>query len=268
MDGKDEIESLPNSVNAYKEQIKQHLGGTPPPGSTPYSAHSDDFRYDICASHENARTLMNDIGWAFQIYRSWGQKQPRLSNLRSDVKYFHARDITGPQNNRTGNWIPAGDKKSWYNSKFRDDHDDFYGSNFPNAVFDNRSVFGLPHNYGQGKEVGWDVWSDGWSDEDKEKARKNGDLKRRASPLLFHFHRLSGGTVVFVASVVAGHFLPGNARLRARGRLRESQKFDSMDWGLLKDFSKFVRCKIPAPTGGKGGGLEYTNYTRENESGR
>lgn len=250
------IPGLPADVGAYKKQIDDRLGSTPTPGIAPYSAHSDNFRYDICASHENARTLLNDIGWAFQIYRSWGQKpsgrQRRMLSISAACDHVHIKDW----NNNTGSVTQAGtNKAAWYKAKFQEDHNDFKGSGFPDTAFDNRAIFGLPHNYGN-TPVGWDNPSD----------RKN-IPRRRASPLLFHFHRLAGDTghTVFVASCVDSEFLPAAARLRVRNTLRTGQDFSAgsggnIDWDLVKDFAEFVRGNGGAPRSSKGG-PEHTDYT-------
>ena len=242
-----EIHRLPESVEDYKGMIARHLGTERHSGLPPYSALSKAFTHKICASHNNARELMNDIGWAFQIYRSWGQRKD-YNNPGNGHK--HVKKTDGAENT-----LDAGDAKAgWYKTEFKDDHNNFYdrGNNgygtFPNNKFDNRAVFGLPHNYGK-KEVGWDTRSG------------TGTHHRRASPLLFHFHRLGDGTTAFLASVIPADFAPNGACLRVDGNLRTGRGLDlvsNIDFCLAEGFAAFL-CNPDAT--GAGEGVQYTSFT-------
>lgn len=248
VDGNPEVDGLPENIPAYEQQIKKHLGESPPPvNGPPYTAHSSDFAAHICASANNACELMNDIGWAFQIYRSWGQK-------RNAEHYHHLK-----RGDHTEQSVPAGPGKlrnkpnGWYEQKFEDDHEKFYSNLSSADHFDNRSIFGLPHNYGI-VQVGWD---------DRNAAANTSTHNRRASPLLFHFHKLNDGKVVFVASVAKAKFTPDNARLRVGGNLKRGQDFSAVDWSLVDNFVEFIR----KPPSGAGGGVHnsviHTNYRPE-----
>lgn len=228
------IDGLPADVETYKEMIETHLGSKRHPGQPPYSALSDAFTSDICAGHADARELMNDIGWAFQIYRSYGQRN-------GNGGHVHKLNRNGRPNS-----IPAGTAKGWYEAKFVEDHDKFYSAPLNTDNFDNRAVFGLPHNY-KGIKVGWDL----------DRENKYG---RRASPLHFHFHRLAGGDTVFLASVTEAKFAPGNAKLHAKkGRNGDAYKdISAIDFDLLKGFAKFLRD--PDATG-IGLGVKHTSFT-------
>ncbi len=247
VDGEDIVGGLPDSSENYRDMISTHLGTDRHIGLPPYSALSNHFGCEICAAHNDARELMNDIGWAFQIYRSWGQRKPRIPGTPD---YFHARDIRKVNGQLTGNWIPAGaDKESWYQKEFAADHNEFYRDPLASNSFDNRSVFGLPHNYGKIK-VGWDF--------DNEN-----DYGRRASPLLFHFHRLANGCFVFVSTVVGAQFAPSGSKLHIEkaGKDGPGQNFDSLDFALLDGFARFLRD--PDATG-CGKGVQHTLFTIEN----
>lgn len=226
------IAALPKSVEDYGRQIRAHLGEARFSGEPPYSALSDQFSCDICASNDDLRQLMNDIGWAFQIYRSYGQ--------RGGEGHVHVKKSDG-----AGVRIEAGTdpRKDWYADAFYDDHDDFYAPDngngtFPSGAFDNRSVLGLPHNYGK-TQVGWDS--------DALKKADGAQHRRRASPLLFHFHRLQDTTGVFASSVIPARFTPTDACLRVDGTLRTKTIWNNIDFELAKGFNTFLRRSAPVP---------------------
>jgi len=247
------IDGLPADVETYRKMIKTHLGSARHTEQPRYSALSDKFTSEICASHDNARELMNDIGWAFQIYRSWGQRDGNGGHVHNLNRDGQRNSI--PAGTAKGRY--AGTEKGWYKAKFVKDHDDFYAPNrhgygtFPGGQFDNRAVFGLPHNYGK-KDVGWNT------------VHGTSAHNRRASPLLFHFHQLADGQKVFVASVIPADFAPDDARLSVGGNVRAAQDFqnfqvgDNIDFSLLKDFATFLRD--PDATG-TGLGVPHTSFT-------
>lgn len=264
------ISGLPASVACYGTMLKKYLGIEPADprqplynGVPPYTALSDQTSVRICATGTCARTLMNDIGWAFQIYRSWGQKRKDDDHASTaDHRHYF-------KNGAGGGKIDAGAAKAaWYDGKFTADHDKFYAGNFPpTANFDNRAVFGLPHNYG--KKI-----STGWYSGTVPPAHNDTTFGRRASPLMFHFHRLANdGGVVFLAMVAPAKFAPDGAKLRANGNGHNNsmESFvdpaipDKIDWKLLKGFHAFVsdpaNPSAPGPTRGSGGGVEKTSYT-------
>ncbi len=234
-----DITALPTSVVDYGKQIKAHLGGARFGGTPPYSALSDKFSCDICASDGDMRHLMNDIGWAFQIYRSYGQRRQRRNPGAGHVHRKTAGLRGNGEVNKTS--IDAGRAKNrWYAKAFYADHDQFYSHPRDVTLFDNRSVFGLPHNYGK-REVGWDS---------NALARDEGPKhRRRASPLLFHFHRLQGGTGVFVSSVIPAEFTPAGVALRVKNGPRKRDDVlrtkvinGYVNFALVRGFNNFLRA--------------------------
>lgn len=227
VDGKITIPGLPTDLQAYQRQIADHLGQRPYNRLPPYTAYCSfdgndgpaGFTHNICAKGRNAEKLMNAVGWAFQGYRSWGQRDREGGH----VHYLKP----------DGKRMSAGEEKP-YQQSFKDDHDNFYANNFPANAFDNRSVFGLPHNYGN-TIVDWGI--------------SNIEHHRRASPLLFHFHMLANDEAVFVANVAPANFLPDEARLRVagkttkreNGKLIERPDFTAIDYRNLHNFPDFIR---------------------------
>ena len=262
-DDENYLNGLPDSVEAYRRQISTHLGTDRYQSLPRYSAYSEHFGCEICASHNNMRELMNDIGWAFQIYRSYGQRDQ--NKIGSHV---HIKKSISTNGRQMSHQISAGQgKKTWYKQEFRDDHDLFYVDPLNEKNFDNRSIFGLPHNYGKVIDTGWD-----FDDESK--------YARRASPLLFHFHRLKGGEAVFVASIVEAQFLPVETKLHeeqsskkeAELHVKSKKKGASGDQrapvsragrGLLNGFIEFLRDEDPTKSGANNG-VPYTSFNREN----
>lgn len=242
----DIIPARPMDIAAYGALIETHLGNERHPGRPPYSALSEEFCFQICAEAEDARELMNDIGWAFQIFRSYGQ------NI-SGGEHQHIKIENGQRLA-----LEAGDAKPWYRAKFKADHDDFYervikSKNAGETAFDNRAVFGLPHNYYK-TEVGWDK-------ADLAAPPNTPQARRRASPLVFHFHQV-GTSVVFVASVIESDFAPVDAYLRVGGRLRDNAALAlnaNIDFSLARAFASFLRD--PDATG-KGCGVQHTTFKR------
>jgi hypothetical protein len=236
------ISGLPPSVDAYLETIKGHIGSRPAAISEPpYTAYGQGTKIEICCSGSDARLLMNEVGWAFQIYRSWGQ--------RAGGAHVHNYAAA----NGKPRSLPAGTaKRAWYEPKFQQDHDDFYNSrSFPPNMFDHRSVFGLPHNYGS-RQVGWHL-----SDP--------GEHGRRSSPLFFHFHRLGNGRIAFAALLAPARFVPSTARLNVGSSSRVFQT--PTDWALLSGFIDFLRDATAGadnPTNlTNPRGVIYTTYARE-----
>ncbi len=235
------IEQLPENVDSYSTMISNHLGMNRHSGLPPYSALSDKYTCEICASGSDARELMNDIGWAFQIYRSYGQRD-------GNGEHVHNKNSGGSRHT-----LDAGERKTWYKQDFLDDHDEFYSDSRNLNHFDNRAVFGLPHNYGN-VQVGWDS--------DQLARSENGPMhRRRASPLLFHFHRLADGSTIFAASSIPAKFTPDGACLRANGNLRTQNINSAIEFELAWGFAAFLRD--PDATGDKKG-VQYTSFNVEN----
>jgi CRISPR-associated protein Cmr1 len=253
------ITGLPATVADYGNCIGRHVGSRVPLGLPPYTAYSDLTSIEVCASRDDVAKLMNEIGWAFQIYRSWGQ---RPSNRQMEVlsaqiganQHVHIKDWNG----HSGDVLPAGYTKSapssghWYHDRFKDDHENFYlnqpsGPRLAGNHTDHRALFGLPHNYMKNHEVGW-------AENNQDRA-----FRRRASPLLFHFHRLADETVVFVCLTAPAKFAPNNARLHVN-RGTPYRNLPPADWSLLTGFAGFVRTPPAGAGGAPRGGVAFSNY--------
>ncbi|MBU1487930.1 hypothetical protein KKH56_07790 [bacterium] len=78
-------------------------------------------------------------------------------------------------------------------------------------------MFGLPHNYGK-------------YDDQKVNAATH---ERRASPLLFHVHRLSDKEYIGVSVLLKSRFLPDGEQINAGGK-NVAAKVD--DWTVITDF--------------------------------
>jgi len=230
------IAGLPGSVDDYKKLIDKHLGPRPVAALPPWSAFGADTVVRVVAKGGNHwQTLMNEIGWAFQIYRSWGQrKRP------PDVGHTHKLQPADVS-------MDAGAAKAWYRPEFKADHE--FKSNFDELDFDNRSLFGLPHNYGN-VQIGW---TDGGA---------TSDIGRRASPLFMHFHRLAGGDHIAALMIVPAQFAPNGSRLHVDRGNRNVRPFPTpANWEILTGFGDFVVTPDPGAGGGDGGGVRHTSYT-------
>ncbi len=245
-DGEHEIISgLPADVTGYRAQVARTLGTEKWQGTPPFTAWSSLAAVDICASGPDVRMLMNEIGWAMQLYRSWGQKDKKEGGHR------HELSIKGQ--------ILATEKggAAKNNYRFKSDHNEFYAKDFPSSKNDVRAIFGLPHNYGS-TNVGW-----------ANNAAGTGELGRRASPLLLHFHTLADGRHVAVASVFPAPLAPANARLVAKTPQKQGNPPSTTarpiqtnpDWHLLREFAHFIREPDAELRGGAGGGVIHSSYT-------
>ena len=222
-------------IQKYKTAIRSVLD-CPFDGKLRYEVLSRQTMIDVCASGSNPEELMNEIGFAFQVFRSWGQ-----SNNGGGHVHAFERDKT----------VPGGSAKE--NVDFdstKNDHNNFYKHYWEPNRIDNRAVFGLPHNYGN--------VSVGLSGENKP--------VRRASGLQFHFHRI-GKEVVFVQTVVQSQFKPDGNRIRVFERTRSKDLNDPPInwWEYPAKFRDFVRNPWPEVCDDKNH-LKYTNYKNVDES--
>ena len=129
-----------------------------------FTAFSSGARYVLLSSKKREPLeLLDLVGRELIRYRSWGR----------DGRVFG--------------------KESEKN--FKDDHDLMkQPPNQPKMTHPRRIAFGLPHNYGKGKErkvVPWDP-----------------SLDRRASPLFIHIHQFDRNNPVAVLSFLPARFLP------------------------------------------------------------
>jgi CRISPR-associated protein Cmr1 len=114
----------------------------------------------------------------------------------------------------SGNILPSGKVSE---KRFKDDHDWLRVPTFRTTYPDfhpQRVVFGLPHNYGKWTKV-------------------NGvKSERRASPLLFHVHRLSDNAYIGVSILLRSRFLPDGEKINADGE----EVPPEVDWNVIIDF--------------------------------
>ena len=175
----------------------------PPSLSTalpPFSAFSALTRMDISQTDKTVNGLLNAVGGAQQMYRSYGQ---------------------GTNGSHHVNGKPA-------EQNFKDDHDLVYDAAYGKAPKNapRRVVFGLPHNYFFGstnKNVAVNYMPG------------NKDA-RRASPLLLHCHYLSdeaeGSQYLAVHTLLKARFLPDAAKINV-GRTPCPV---NVDWKVIEDY--------------------------------
>lgn len=244
------ITALPVSVEAYKAQIEGYMGTARHCGEPPYTALSDTSKIRICATRPgNSRDLMNEIGWAFQIYRSYGQRD----RAGGHQHLFRA-------DGHTETALAAGTAKSptsatpWYRPEFAADHDNFYVSHagqFPNGSVDNRSLFGLPHNYGRA-QTGWVA---------PAASNPVTESTRRASPLLMHFHLLSDGSHAAVVMTFPATFVPDGAELEVRraNGIKSNHQIP-VGWSPIEGFADFLTKPTTGLAPSPSGGVIHTEY--------
>ena len=171
----------------------------PPSLSTalpPFSAFSALTRMDISQTDKTVNGLLNAVGGAQQMYRSYGQ---------------------GTNGSHHVNGKPA-------EQNFKDDHDLMLKEHPSRAP--RRVVFGLPHNYffgSTGKNVAVNYMP-------------GGKDARRASPLLLHCHYLSdeaeGSQYLAVHTLLKARFLPDGAKINV-GRTPCPV---NVDWKVIEDY--------------------------------
>lgn len=237
------IASAPADIAGYTAILGQALGEGRFDGEPPYSALSTKTTISVVARAPDPVKLMNDLGWAFQIYRSWGQ-----SDRQNPGQHLH--QFVGGGRRAA---IAAGDDKGdWYRPEFKEDHDTIHlrrGGDRSDDARDNRAVFGLPHNYGKMSGFSTEVaWNQGSNLGDGDNVRG-----RRASPLLFHIHELGEGRgYVGVLVLARSRFLPEGAHLRIQDAHEDADRrahrtyapmseLEDADWCHAKKFIEFVR---------------------------
>jgi hypothetical protein len=271
------LAQAPATTADYRRELADRLGQSPFSGLPPYTALSDRTQIAIVGEAADARLLMNDIGFALQLYRSWGER---------DGASTHKHRYVADGNQQA---IPAGGAKTGY--RFGPDHDwylrlkahvdtcrdtiqatvddpvldldqkrqaerrarrrmesDVNGNVFASGV-PHRIAFGLPHNYfiRSSQPV---IRSDGPPNQRRRYVNQGVTIEpatsgRRASPLLLHFHRLSETECVAVACVAPAQFLPVDAKVKSAG----GQSSSHVGEAHLQDFSE-VADFIEAVSGG------------------
>jgi len=264
------LDRPPATVEEYRQRIAGYLGRSPYAGLPPYTALSDRTRISVVARADDASTLMNDVGFALQYYRTWGE--------RTGATHRHRYVENGNQQQ-----IAAGTGKTGY--LFTQDHNWYLGlkayvdaarsdiqatrddenigddykrhretgvrrqmeqdisSNAFSMGVPRRIAFGLPHNYliqpstplrGDGRPLRSTV------------SIEPATSGRRASPLMLHFHPLSSGGFIAVVCFVPAVFLGGAVEVIAKvgqhSTISTSLAAEShlKDFGEVSGFIEFV----------------------------
>jgi len=192
----------PTNPEAYKAAIAEIFSAIPYANAErlpPFTAFGPKSRIDIlCRPSGNPLSVLDNVGKAMQRYRSWG----------------HNGMVDGVASEEN----------------FKDDHDWLRGREpgsppLPANFVPRRTVFGLPHNYGQEASV-----------------EPAGELDRRASPLLLHVHKLRGDQdrYIAVSTILPAKFLPDHGgdvdRVTTSGVLNAGDHPANIDWDVLNTF--------------------------------
>lgn len=155
--------SAPTNTDALCDRITALQGPSNRRGLPEFTAFSSGARHLVLRSEDcrEPLELLDRIGREMVRYRSWGKGRLILQNISSERNFTHDHDLMK-------NPVRA-----------RDAHPA-------------RIAFGLPHNYGKGKD---------------NEVSPDGVLDRRASPLFIHIHQC-GSSPVAVLSFLPARFLP------------------------------------------------------------
>lgn len=162
----------------------------------PFSAFSKLARVDQLVLGASAFDVLNALGGALLMYRSWGRN--------------------GSVNGQTSE------------KRFKPDHDWSKGVR-PNGFHPQRVVFGLPHNYGKAGTLKINAEHSYLSDEQSDPSKRA--INRRSSPLLFHVHQV-GSSFVGMSVYLRAEFLPSGAEINAGG----TRVPMNIEWSKITDF--------------------------------
>jgi len=186
-----------------------------------YTAFNQDTRVYLLATGKDPLQLLDEIGQAMQMYRSWGR-----NNMVNDD--------------------PA-------EQNFDDDHDNMRDALFaPAREYPRRVAFGLPHNYYFSSER--TNFSKPVIEIYPEKKDRRHD--RRASPLFIHIQYLSKDKYAAFATIFPSLFLPKGEGILIRRAKEDGEDKRSVPQNTLQIKSdwhsilrEFVEKDVP---GGKG----------------
>lgn len=195
----------PETAEQYAAELCGHIPSSLANDVPPLSALSQLTRIELSFEHKDSSTLLNKIGQEQQAYRSYGQNG-RVNGKPSERNFVDDHDLALQ--------VTQGE----------------HVGKVPDRV-----VFGLPHNY---------FFSSTKSKTDVNYAPETGE-GRRASPLLFHVHKI--GEIYFgVHVLLAAQFLPQNfgqpAKIELKNpknpRSRSSVALPNHDvkWSVLHDY--------------------------------
>lgn len=203
--GEKTIWSAPTSKDKYIEAVQKLLAETLAAiGQPPYTAFSDKSRVNVLLEETSPYSVLNEFGRGEMMYRSWGQTQNGIPTV-----------LHQPSEKR-----------------FELDHHWSKGARYPGYPTDpdfrpQRVIFGLPHNYGPplSQQV------------------KPAIYNRRASPLLFHVHRLGENAFIGTSVLLPATFLPEGEKITA-GSKDVPAKIGLAEWEIL---DKFLDGKVGNP---------------------
>lgn len=185
--------SAPKDSTGYIAEIRRIINAVNTTPRPPFSAFSQETRIDLLYKSTNPYDALNIFGRKMLLYRSWGTEGKVLGEDREE--------------------------------RFKADHDWSKG-NRPNGFHPKRIVFGLPHNYGQGDRLA--VTPEKHRDPYPSDVYKH---DRRASPLLFHIHKI-GSEYIGVSLLLPAEFLPQGEKINAGGTNVPAK----VEWSILTGF--------------------------------
>lgn len=184
--------NMPTTPEAYRKEVSSLLAKEYLQSLPPYTAFTQLSRIDELMQKTSPYDVLDAFSEKMLVYRSWGRGGNLNHGLKSD-------------------------------KKFKDDHDWFREENpeLPTNFHPRRIVFGLPHNY---HKYSHHVFPEPQKDEKGE--------GRRASPLLFHVHRLNDTSYLGISLYLPAAFLPANRKISANGKLVPQK----IEWSVITDF--------------------------------
>jgi CRISPR-associated protein Cmr1 len=195
-DKKNEINwTAPADQKDYVKEVEKLLGSFAAVPEPDYSAFSKESRVDVLLSAYTPYKVLDQFGMKMLDYRSWG-KSGKVLGKNSEKRFDKDHSWCKNKKDLTS-------KKKWR---------EIYPNFHPRRV-----MFGLPHDYGK-------------TPDQKVNAATH---ERRASPLLFHVHRLSDNEYIGVSVLLKSRFLPDGEKINAGGK-NVTAKVD--DWAVITDF--------------------------------
>lgn len=185
--------SVPKTNVEYFASIRKILSNLTTVGQPPFSAFSQEARIDLLEKATTPYSVLNMFGKKMLLYRSWGKNG----------------NVLGEESER----------------RFKADHDWSKGLH-QKGFHPKRVIFGLPHNYGKGDRLA--VTPEKHRDPYPAGVYKH---ERRASPLLFHVHKI-GSEYIGVSLFLPSTFLPQGERINAGGTNVPA----NIEWSILTDF--------------------------------
>lgn len=193
-----QIFHAPADATAYREVVQALLQSKNLASFPLFTAFSRFSKIEELVKGKTPYDVLDSFAEKMLVYRSWGQGG-KISNGKDKTKFLDS------------------------DKKFQDDHDWYKGTNpeLPEDFHPRRVVFGLPHNYHKKTHHVYP----------KPDANSNGE-GRRASPLLFHVHRIHDTSFIGVATYLPATFLPSNKQIRANDR----DVPQNIEWSVITDF--------------------------------